>query len=335
MLAEYRARDIAYPCLRLLRLAAAALILGVAAAAAGWSGAYAQSGPIKIVVPFPPGGAIDVIARVIADGVGRMRGPAVIVENRPGGAMEIATEAVIRARPDGNTVLIVNNSFLVTPHLLKVRYDPLASLDPLCRVATTPTVIAVNSASPYRTLADLLGAARAKPSALTYGSAFGGVLHIGFAMLQQSANAQMTFVPFPGTAPAVNAMLGGYLDSALLDYTSAAGQLQAQTLRALATGSRRRIEQLPEVPTVAESGYPDYEVELWYGLFAPAKTPTAVLAQLANLFSASMRAPESRSRLLTQGVNPDVICGIEFGSYVRQQYEQYGRAIADANIKAE
>jgi tripartite-type tricarboxylate transporter receptor subunit TctC len=249
--------------------------------------------------------------------------------------MEIATEAVIRARPDGNTVLIVNNSFLVIPHLLKVRYDPLGSLEQLCRVATTPTVIAVNSSSPYRTLSDLLGAARARPSALTYGSAFGGVLHIGFAMLQQAANAQMTFVPFPGTTPAVNAMLGGYLDSALLDYTSAAGQLQARTLRALATGSRRRIEQLPEVPTVAESGYPDYEVELWFGLFAPAKTATNVLAQLVNWFSASMRAPESRSRLLAQGVDPNVICGGEFGSYVRQQYEQYSRAIADANIKAE
>jgi tripartite-type tricarboxylate transporter receptor subunit TctC len=306
--------------------------------AAAWSVASAQTGPIKIVVPFPPGGAIDVIARVMADGVGRMRGPAVVVENRPGGAMEIATEAVIRAKPDGNTVLIVNNSFLVTPHLLKVRYDPLASLEPLCRVATTPTVIAVNSASPYRTLADLLTAARAKPGALTYGSAFGGVLHIGFAMLQQAANAQMTFVPFPGTTPAVNAMLGGHLDSALLDYTAAAGQLQARTLRALATGSRRRIEAIagvPTVPTVAESGYPDYEVELWYGLFAPAKTPTGVLARLANLFSASMRAPESRSRLVAQGVDPNVTCGTEFGSYVRRQYEQYGRAIADANIKAE
>src|SRR5215471_15363354 len=129
--------------------------------------ASAQTGPIKIVVPFPPGGAIDVIARVMADGVGRMRGPAIVVENRPGGAMEIATEAVIRAKPDGNTVLIVNNSFLVTPHL--------------------PTVIVVSSSSPHRRLGDLLAAAQAKPGGLTYGSAFGGVLHIGFAMLQQAA----------------------------------------------------------------------------------------------------------------------------------------------------
>jgi tripartite-type tricarboxylate transporter receptor subunit TctC len=315
------------------RHVAAAVVLGIAAAA--WSGASAQTGPLKVLVPFPPGGAIDVIARVMADGIGRMHGPAVVVENRPGGAMEIAIEAVIRSKSDGNTVLIVNNSFLVTPHLLKVRYDPIGSLEPICRVATTPTVIAVNSASPYRTLADLLGAARIKPGALTYGSAFGGVLHVGFAMLQRAANASMTFVPFPGTAPAVNAILGGHLDSALLDYPSVAGQLQAGTMRALATGSRHRPEWLPEVPTVAESGYPDYEVELWYGLFAPAKTPNATLAHLADLFSASVRAPESRSRLVSQGIEVEPTCGSEFGAYVRKEYEGYGRAIADANIKAE
>jgi tripartite-type tricarboxylate transporter receptor subunit TctC len=313
--------------------AAAAVALGMAAVAC--FGAWAQSGPIKIVVPFPPGGAIDVVARVMADGIGRMRGPAIVVENRPGGAMEIATEAVIRAKPDGNTVLIVNNSFLVTPHLLKVRYDPLASLEPICRIATTPTVIVVSSSSPYRRLADLLAAARAKPGALTYGSAFGGVLHIGFAMLQQAANVQMTFVPYQGTLPAVTALLGGNLDTALVDYPAAAGQIQAGTLRVLTTGSRHRLQWLPDVPTVVESGYPDYEVELWYGLFAPAKTPSSIITHLADLFSASVRVPEAHSRLLAQGVEAEPICGAEFGAYVRTEYERYGRAIADANIKAE
>jgi len=324
--------------MRLLRqhvrhAAAAAVTLGIAAAA--WSAAWAQTGPIKLLVPFPPGGAIDVLARVMADGIGRMHGPAVVVENRPGGAMEIATEAVIRAKPDGNTVLIVNNSFLVTPHLLKVRYDPLASLEPICRVATTPTVVVVNSSSPYHHLVDLLNAARAKPDALTYGSAFGGVLHIGFAMLQQAANVQMTFVPYQGTLPAITAILGGNLDAALVDYPAAAGQLQAGTLRALATGSRRRLQLLPDVPTVAESGYPDYQVELWYGLFAPAKTPSGIITHLTDLFSASVRTPEAHSRLATQGVEAEPICGAEYGSYVRSEFDSYGRAIAKANIKAE
>jgi tripartite-type tricarboxylate transporter receptor subunit TctC len=313
--------------------AAAAAALGIAAAAS--FGAWAQTGPIKIVVPFPPGGAIDVLARVMADGIGRVHGPAVVVENRPGGAMEIATEAVIRAKPDGNTVLIVNNSFLVTPHLLKVRYDPLASLEPICRIATTPTVIVVNSSSPHHRLADLLAAARAKPGTLTYGSAFGGVLHVGFAMLQQAAKVQMTFVPYPGTLPAVTAILGGNLDSALVDYPAAAGQIQAGTVRVLATGSRHRLQSLPDVPTVAESGYPDFQVELWYGLFAPAKTPSGIIAHLADLFSASVVTPEAHSRLVSQAVEAEPTCGAEFGTYVRTEYEGYGRAIAEANIKAE
>jgi tripartite-type tricarboxylate transporter receptor subunit TctC len=271
----------------------------------------------------------------MADGIGRMHGPAIVVENRPGGAMEIATEAVIRATPDGNTVLIVNNSFLVTPHLLKVRYDPLVSLEPICKVATTPTVIVVNSASPYNRLAELLSVARAKPAQLTYGSAFGGILHIGFAMLQQAAKVQMTFVPYQGTLPAVTAVLGGTLDSALVDYPAAAGQIQAGTLRVLATGSRHRLQWLPDVPTVAESGYPDYQVELWYGLFAPAKTPSGIITHLADLFSASVRAPEAQSRLRGQGVEAEPMCGAEFASYVRSEYNSYGRAIADAKIKAE
>jgi tripartite-type tricarboxylate transporter receptor subunit TctC len=154
-------------------------------------------------------------------------------------------------------------------------------------------------------------------------------------MLGRMANFRMTFVPFGGTAPAVSAVLGEHIVVAHVDYPAAAGQIQAGKLRPLATGSRRRIAELPQVPTVAESGYKDYDLDLWYGLFAPAKTPKAVVSQLAVWFTQSVQAPEIKSKLAAQGINPVDTCGAEFTADLRKQYDAYGRAIRGANIKAE
>jgi tripartite-type tricarboxylate transporter receptor subunit TctC len=184
----------------------------------------------------------------------------------------IATEAVSRAVADGNTFLIVGNSFVINPHIRKLTYDPLTSFEPICYLVQSPTVIAVNSASPYRTLGDLLTAARAKPGELTMaasGPATG--FQIGFEELKRAADIKMTFVPYGGSGPAVNALLGEHVASGMADYAAVAEHLKAGKLRALAVTSRTRIEPLPEIPTVAESGFKDYEADIWYGLVAPAK----------------------------------------------------------------
>jgi tripartite-type tricarboxylate transporter receptor subunit TctC len=290
---------------------------------------------IKVVVPFPPGGGIDVLARIMAEQIGRMQAATVVIENRPGAGTVIGTDAVYRAKPDGNTVLIDNNSFVVTPHLRKVDYDPFLGFAPICNAADTPTVIAVNSASPYRTLDELFAAARAKPLALTYGSAPGSALNVAFEMLSRMASFRMTFVPFGGTPPAVSAVLGDHIVVAHVDYPSAAGQIQAGKLRALATGSRRRIAALPQVPTVAESGFKDYGLDLWYGLFAPAQTPKEVVSELADWFSRSVQVPEVKAKLAAQGINPVAMCGADFVADLRKQFDTYGRAIREADIKAE
>jgi tripartite-type tricarboxylate transporter receptor subunit TctC len=197
-----------------------------------------------------------------------------------------------------------------------------------------PTVIVVNNTSPLRKLDDLVQAARAKPDALTYGSAPASVLNVGFEIFAHAANFRMTFVPFGGTAPAVNAVLGGHIDAAMVDYPAAAGQLQGGTLRALATGAHMRIEGLPDVPTIAESGYKDYELELWYGPFAPAKTPTETISPLASWFSQAMRAPEIKPKLAAQQFSPGVTCGADFADFLRKRSDQFGRGIREANIKA-
>jgi tripartite-type tricarboxylate transporter receptor subunit TctC len=324
------------PCRRFLHLA-----VGVAAAFSGilFSGPSAWSQTtrtIKIVVNVSPGGGTDIVARLLAEQIRRARGPAMLIENRPGAGGVIGTEAVSRAAPDGNTLLITANSFVVSPLVRKINYDPLTSFEPICNLVSLPMVIVVNSASPYRTLADLLDAARAKPGDLTLASSGpAGVPHIAVEMLKRAANVNMTYVPYPGAAPAVNALLGEHLTSALVDYAGVAEQLKAGKLRALATGSRTRIELLPEVPTASESGYTDYEADLWIGVLAPAKTPKETVSQLAGWFTAAIHVAEVKAKLVAQGYIPVGTCGADFAALLRKQYDDYGRVIRDANIKVE
>jgi len=316
-------------------LAAGAVLVTGFLLALGASGLSQTARTIRLIVPFPPGGAIDVLSRIVAEEIGRERGPTIITENRPGAGTEIGTEAVVRATPDGSTLLMGSDALVTLPHLRKTNYDPLTDLRPICGLASTPTVIVVNSGSAYRTLADFLSAARASPGKLTYGSAPGSAVNVGFAMLAQAASIKMTFVPFGGTLPAVNAVLGEHIDAAMVDYPAAVGQLKAGKLRALATGARARIEGLPEVPTVAESGYPDYALELWYGPFAPARVPGETIAQLAATFSQAIEAPEIKSKLALQQISPMVTCGAEFAAFLRKRSAEFGRAIGEANVKAE
>jgi tripartite-type tricarboxylate transporter receptor subunit TctC len=290
---------------------------------------------IKLVVPYPPGGGADVLARIVADAIGNLHGPTLVVMNRPGAGTMIGTEDVVRAKPDGNTLLMTNNAVAIFPHLRKLDYDPLASLEPLCSIATTPTIMIVSGTSSYRSINDLLSAARAKPGALSFGATPGAKSHVDFEIIRHGANLQMTLVPFSGTPPIVNAVLGGQVDSAFVDYPAAAGLLQAGKLRALAAGSRGRIEQLPDVPTVSEAGFGDFDMEVWYALMAPAQTPRPILSQLAEWFGKAVKLPQTRSRLAVQGMNPVGVCGAPSISHLRKLYEDYGRLIGEANIKTE
>ena len=221
-------------------------------------GASSQSTrTFKIVVPYPPGSGPDILSRLMAEQIGRAQGPAVVVENRPGGGTMIGTEAVARAAPDGNTVLLVANSFVVNPALKKQNYDPATSFEPVCYLAATPLVLVVTGSSPYRTLADLIAAARAKPGELAFAS--GGPassLHIAIEVLKRAAGINVNYVPYPGTAPAINALLGGHVTAVFADYPTVVSQLASGSLRALVTASHARVEPLKEVPTLGRGPHP-------------------------------------------------------------------------------
>lgn len=290
---------------------------------------------IKVVVPFPPGGGADTLARLLGEQIGRAQGLTVVVENRPGAGSIIGTEAVLRAAPDGNTLLIIGSSMVINPHLRKVNYDGPASFEPICDLVVLPEIIVVNSSSPYRTLADLIRAARAKPGELTAASTPATVMQIAFEMLKREADVKITFVPYPGDAPAINALLGEHVSAALVTYPPTAEQVKAGKLRALASLLPTRIETLPDVPAIAEAGYKAAEVEAWYGLFAPLGTPKETIVQLAGWFTAALQAREVKPKLAKLGLFPAGTCGADFAASLRKQYDLYGRVIREANIKAE
>jgi tripartite-type tricarboxylate transporter receptor subunit TctC len=291
---------------------------------------------IKVVVPFSPGGVVDFVARVLAEQIGRAQGETVVIQNRPGAGGAIGAEAVSRAAPDGNTLLMAFPDLLIASHLRKLNYDLLTSFEPICNLVSYPTVIAVNSASPYRTIADLLDAARAKPGELALASLGpASAYQIAIESLKRAAKVDMTFIPYPGGAPALNALLGEHVTSLFLSYSTMAEQLKAGKLRAIAIWSRTRIESLPEVPTVAESGYKDYEMDEWNGVVAPARTPKSAVSQLADWFTAALQAPEVKRKLVAQGLYPVGTCGADFGALLRKQYDDFGRVIRETNIKAD
>lgn len=321
-------------------MAAAAAALSIAPiilVLASGHGARAQTArTIKIVVPFPAGGPADILIRVLADQVARMQGPTFVIDNRPGASGGIGTEAVARAAPDGRTLLVTSNAFLIDPHLRKVNYDPTTSFEPICYLAYTPMLILTNAESPYRTLADLMEDARARPGQLTLaGTGPATSVQIAFEKLKRVANAEMIFIPYPGAAPAANALLGAHVTSALVPHVVVGEHLKAGKLRALAVASRQRIEPLPDLPTVAEAGYQGVEAELWNGLVAPAKTPGEALSPLVDWFTAALRLPEIKAKLIAQGQFPVGICGNEFAALIRAQYDENGRLIREANMKAE
>ena len=317
-------------------LAAVALVAATLTALAG-HGAWSQTtSTVKIVVPYPPGSGPDILSRLMADEIGRAKGPTMVVENRPGGGTVIGTEAVARAAPDGGTILLVANSFVINPALKKQNYDPSTTFEPICYVAATPLVLVVNASSPYRTLADLIAAARAKPGTVVFSS--GGPassLHIAIEVLKRAANIDITYVPYAGTAPSINALLGGHVTAVFADYPTVVSQLQSGTLRGLVTTSRARVEALPDVPTFAETGVTNYEADIFYGYVAPAKTPPETISQLSGWLSTALKAPDTKPKLAKQGLFPVGICGAEFGAYMRKLGDEYGRIIRESNIKAE
>jgi len=314
------------------------LVWCVAAVAAMCSGgAMAQSGKtVRLVVPVPPGASTDAIGRLMAEQIGRAQGVTFVVENRPGASGMIGTEQVSRAAPDGTTLLMTANTYLIDAQTRKANYHPVTAFEPICYLVQSPAVFVVNSASPYKTLKDLLDAAKAKPGELSMAAVGpGSTFQMGFTTMTKATGVNMTYVPYQGSAPAVTAVMGQHVTSAFAGYAVVAENVKADKLRALGVATAKRIEPLPNVPTFDEQGFKNLEVDNWFGVVAPAHTPKETIAQLSGWFKAALQDPEVKAKLALQGLYPVGQCGDEFAGYVRKRFDDYGEMIKESNIKTE
>jgi tripartite-type tricarboxylate transporter receptor subunit TctC len=311
-------------------------VLGLAIFASGHAARPQAARTIRVILPVPPGGAIDIFSRIVAEQISTATGTNMVIESKPGAGGIIAAEYVAHAPPDGNTLLSNNNAIIVSSILHKVNYDPLTSFEPICDLVTTPQIIVVNAASPYHTLTELLDAARAKPGELSIASVGPNTTqHIGIERLKRLAHADLTYVPYPGGATPINALLGNHIDAAVLNWSEIGQQITAGSARALATMAAQRIEPLPDLPTVAESGFPGFETDVWFGVVAPAQTPKDVTAQLIDWFRSAVMAPQVKAKLVDLALYPNPKCGTDFDAHIHRQHELYTQAIHDIGIKAE
>src|SRR5262245_31749924 len=310
-----------------------AIFVGAACLASGDLFSSQAKRTIRIIVPSTVGGGADLLARLLADHMGRAQNIKVVVENRPGASNTIGTEAASRAEPDGNTLLISTPEFVINAHLRKLNYDPLTSFRPVCHLARSPQVFVVDALSPYRTLKDLLDAARAKPGELTFASA-GPASSTRFAieMLRRLANVNINYIPYQGSAPAVNAVLTGQVTAALASYPNVVGLMKDSKLHALAVTSPIRVSEIPDVPTVAEFGFAGYESDIWFGVAAPTRTPDRVIVELAGWFINAVSSPELKPKFAALGLFETGICGSKFSSFISDEYEKYGQVVRETNL---
>ena len=298
--------------------------------------ASAQTPPLlKIVVPFPPGGAVDVLARLMGEEIAKAGGPAVVVENRPGASAIIGTEAVSRAAPDGGTVGVVAPSFLITAAIRKLPYDPFKSFEHVCRIIDSPQVVAVNAASSYRSFDDLVAAARAKPGALMVGANGPATTqHVVAEMVKKASRADMTFVPFNGAAPSVTALLGDQINVVVANYSEVKSFTDSGALRLLLVTSPQRIASLPDVPTAREKGL-DFDITNWFGIVATGKTPKAGLDAITGYIKKAMANARMVEKLGQIQLIPSVLCGDAFVAFLKDQNDLYAAIVREAGIKDE
>jgi tripartite-type tricarboxylate transporter receptor subunit TctC len=312
----------------LLAVSLACLLIAV-----GAHPAWTQNKTIRIIVPYTPGSGPDIISRIVSDEVGNEHGPTMVVENHPGAGTIVGTEVVQRADPDGATLLLVASSFVINPALKRGNYDIAKDFTPVCYLASTPMLLVVHGSSPYKTLADLIAGARANPGKFAFASGGpGSSLHIAIEVLRRAAKIDISYVPYGGTAPAIDALLGGHFTAVWADYPTVVSLLQAGTLRGLVTTSHVRVPTLPDVPTFTETGVANYDVDIFYGVVAPAKTPPDTIAALSKTISAALKSFGMDAKLAKVGLFPAGICGSEFGAYMQKLGDDYVRIISEANI---
>jgi tripartite-type tricarboxylate transporter receptor subunit TctC len=314
--------------------------LAAVAAALVMSGASAQSGfptkPVHILVPYAAGGAVDILARTLGDAVSKQWGQSVVVENRPGAGGVIASQALVASPPDGYTLMVVASGHPTNPFLYpKLPYDTFKDFTAISLLASSPNILLVRADSPYKTLADVIAAAKAKPGSLSFGHAGTGTSqHLAGTLLKSMAGIDIEAIPYKGGAPAINDLLGGQIPMSFNNGPEAVGQLEAGTVRALAVTTAKRAAFLPDVPSIAET-VPGYDTEVWWGLLGPRGMPPELVEKLAHDFVAALNTDAVKQRLAKLGATPIGSTPQVFDAKIHADYDKWGPIIRAAGIKPE
>ncbi|EJL89004.1 hypothetical protein PMI15_00720 [Polaromonas sp. CF318] len=294
--------------------------------------------PVRLVVPFTPGGSTDILARVIATRLGTAMGQTFIVENKPGAGGSLGAESVARAEADGSTLLMGHIGTLAVNASLypKLPYDPVKSFAPVAWVARVPNVLVVNANSGIRSLQDLVARAKARPGLLTYSSGGNGsAAHIAFEYLKLRTKIFMSHIPYRGTAPSVTDLISGQVDATFTGGPAVMPHVKSGRLRALAVSSSRRMAAFPDVPTVAESGYPGFEADQWYGVVAPAGTPAELVGRLNLAINRILALPDVAQQLAAEGAEPVQATPQEFAGLIAREIPRWREVVRAGNVKPE
>ena len=313
--------------------AVAALALALPAGAQGY-----PSKPIRFVVPYPAGGPLDTVARLLSQKVSEAVMQPVVVDNKPGAGGNIGADIVAKSPPDGYTILMgAVATHAINPTLYaSIPYDPVRDFTPITQVASTPNVLVVNPAVPANDVKAFIAHAKANPGKLNFGSgSTGSAGHLAGELFNAQAGVKMTHVPYKGAAPAMQDLLGGRIELMFDNLASSLAQVKAGKVRALAVTTAKRSSLAPELPTIAESGLPEFDISTWFGVFAPAGVPRDVADRLHAEFTRALAAPDVREKMLALGAEPVGNRPDEFAAYIRREAEKYARVIKASGAKVD
>jgi tripartite-type tricarboxylate transporter receptor subunit TctC len=317
-----------------VKLAASAALL-IATSASAVAQTY-PSKSIRMVIPFPPGGTTDILARIAAQKLSEALGQQVVPDNRPGAAGNIGSEQVAKSPPDGYTLATIPGSTLtIHPSLYaKLPFDPLKDFAPITILAAVPNALVVHPSLPVRSVKDLIALAKSRPGQLNYASTGAGQsTHLSMELFKTMGGVNIIHVPYKGSAPAVTDLLGGHVPMMFDNMPSALPHVKAGKLRGIAVSTLKRSPVAPELPTVAESGLPGFEVSVWFSVLAPANTPREIVQRLNQVLVKSLQAPDTRERLTTQGAEAIGNTPDEFTAVMKRDIVKWAKVVKDANIK--
>lgn len=294
--------------------------------------------PIRLIVPYPPGGFTDIVGRLLGDRLGSRLGQSIVVDNRAGAASTIGTNAVAKAPADGYTLLIVGPDIAINQTLLagRITYDALRDFAPVTQLAASPTVMVVHPSFPVQSVSELVERAKSKPGTIRFAS--GGVgsgVHLTLELFKERAGINVLHVPYKGQGPLVTDLIAGHVDMAFMQVPVAQSHVAAGKLRAIATPSGSRLKVMPDIPTLSESGYPGFDVVPWFGLVAPAGTPSNLVARLNKEIQEVMNSPDVAKRLAGLGATVMTTTPDGFAKFIRLEAERWGTVIKNADISVQ